>query len=254
MAIPKIIHQIWLQGYDNIPDKYKLNMKKTKDMNKDWNHVLWDDLKIINLLRENKEWIDTYYKLEYLHHKVDFSRYVILYKYGGIYIDMDAYTIKSLDGLLNKFRDYDLILSKSKNKTLIESYLICGRDTCLNNGIIISSKGSEKIKILIDSIIKNPKCDFLSIKQTCINSITGPKKITNVVYDNMNNKTKLLDPEYLEPCVNDKCELTENTYIVHKHALSWFPDIIVKWDYKEIFIVIIMLLFLYINLWYRKII
>ena len=40
--IPKIIHQIWLQGERDIPDKYKPDIKKLVELNRDFSYYLWD--------------------------------------------------------------------------------------------------------------------------------------------------------------------------------------------------------------------
>ena len=220
---PKIIHQIWLQGVENMPDKYKHNMEQNKKINSGWEYILWDDIKIINLLRENDKWINTYYILEYLHHKVDFARYIILYKFGGIYIDMDATTIKPINNIVNRFKQYDLIVSKV-NSNILENYIHCRYATCINNGIIIAKKNNFVLNKMIESIIENPKCDTLSTKITCIQSITGPSKFTKIIYENNNSKIKILEPEFLEPCILDSCNVTNNTHTIHKHEGSWYSN------------------------------
>ena len=45
--IPKIIHQIWLQGEENLSNINKDKIKKTKEINNDFNYMLWDEIKII---------------------------------------------------------------------------------------------------------------------------------------------------------------------------------------------------------------
>ena len=252
-SFPKIIHQIWLQGINHIPKEYKDNIKQNQQINPDWKYMLWDDIKIINLLRENKEWVNTYYQLEYLHHKVDFARYVILNRFGGAYIDMDARIIKPLNNIITHFKEYELIVSKV-NSNMIENYFHCQHSICINNGIIISKPNNIVIRKLIDSIIKNPKCNFLSTKITCIQSITGPAKFTRIIFKNKNNKIKILDSEYLEPCVLDVCNVTDNTHVIHKHAGSWYSStlrqlVIVYLRYKWLFyicaIIIIYIVIIY---------
>lgn len=252
-SFPKILHQIWLQGSGNIPEKYKENIQQNQKINPGWKYELWDDIKIINLLRENDEWINTYYQLEYLHHKVDFARYVILYKFGGAYVDMDAKIIKPLNNIINQFKDYDLIVSKV-NSNMIENYFHCQHSTCINNGIIIAKPDNIIMKKLIDSISKNPKCDILSTKITCIQAITGPSKFTKIIYKNKNNKIKVLDPEYLEPCVLDICNVTNNTHVIHRHEGSWYSSTLrqlavlylkYKWLFYICIIIIICIVIIY---------
>jgi len=250
---PHIIHQIWLQGQDNIPEKYHKNIEQNIKHQQSWEYILWDDIKIINLLRNQKEWIDTYYKLEYLHHKVDFARYIILYVYGGAYIDMDAKIIKPLDAITNQFNNYDLIISKV-NSNILENYIHCGYNTCFNNGILIAKKNNIILKKMIESVINEPKCSNLSTKITCIQTITGPRKFTKIIHDNMNNKIKILDPEYLEPCVLDVCTVTNNTHIIHNHEGTWYSsnlrDLAViylqnKWSFYFCFLIILIIFIKY---------
>lgn len=222
MVFQKIIHQIWLQGENNIPVKFRDNITKTKNLHKKWNYILWDDLKIIKLLRTNDKLLNTYYKLEYLHQKVDFARYVILYIYGGIYIDIDAYAIKSLDKLVDLHKKYKLIVSKLRINNFEK--LILGSE--INNGIIIAHKKSIVLLDLIKSIIETPHCKFYQNKIMCINSVTGPNRFSRIInkYVKYENEVLILDNDYFEPCNLDICKETKNTYIVHIHEGSWYSS------------------------------
>lgn len=231
--IPHIIHQIWIQGENNIPDKFKENVLKIKKMHLQWHYILWDDIAIINLLRNNKKLIDTYYKLDYLHQKVDFARYVILYLYGGIYIDMDAYTVKPLDSLFEKFKEYDLIVSKLDLNS-VENYVSCNHNECLNNGVIISKKNSKCMFNIIKHIMNNLKCEYKLTKSICINDTTGPKMFTTIINKfKHTEKVLILDYEWLEPCKSNSniCNDTENTYVKHEHELSWCSENMTLFNY-----------------------
>tara|TARA_B100000795_G_C22679668_1_gene391252 strand:- start:553 stop:741 length:189 start_codon:yes stop_codon:yes gene_type:complete len=48
----KIVHQIWFQGKDKIPEKYHNNLKKTKNTLKNWRHIIWDDESIQKELKK----------------------------------------------------------------------------------------------------------------------------------------------------------------------------------------------------------
>jgi len=220
MEIPKIIHQIWLQGEGEIPDKFKNNIDTIKKMHQSWKYILWDDIQIISLLRKKTKLIDTYYRLIYLHQKVDFARYVILYYHGGIYIDMDVQLIKSFEQLLNSYKNYDLVVSEI-NCNEFEGLIVCRKPKCINNGIIFSKPKIDIIKMIIKHIIKNPECKPYFNKQICIQETTGPALFSNIIYENLNNRIKILPPEYLEPCVFNICNTTANTVALHKHNISW---------------------------------
>ncbi len=144
---PKIIHQIWFQGADKIPDKYTKNIDTTRHNNQNFEYMLWDDEKIKNTLPEKHK--QKYESFKYMHQKIDFAKYVILNMFGGVYIDIDAYSIKSLEPLLLKYQKYDMVVSKM-DMNFIEKYVICRNKSFINNGIIISKKNIKSLNKLID--------------------------------------------------------------------------------------------------------
>lgn len=237
MPIPKIIHQIWFQGENNIPNKYLPYIKQLHEYHpstnnqsllddskqiSSWQYIFWDDIKIIKLLEQNKIWIDTYYKLTYLHQKVDYARYIILYLYGGIYIDMDVIIVKPLDSLLDELKDYDFVVSKI-NMGWFENMVCCGRSTCINNGIIMAEPKVAILEKIIDFVNQHSTCSSLT-KFGCINNTTGPKAFTNVILSHLNDKIKILEPEYLEPQVLGTGHITNNTYAIHEHDGTWLSQ------------------------------
>lgn len=250
MQFPRIIHQIWLQGTNLVPAKYFENIKSIKDLQPKWLYIIWDEEMIIRLIQHNKTWLKTYHSLKYLHQKVDYGRYIILYLYGGAYLDMDANSVKPLDSLINKYRDYDMIVSYiGINK--LDSTVTCQREKCINNGIIICKPYIDILKMIIDHIDRNNKCNNLMPKITCISKTTGPTMFTKVILDNINvSNIKILNSEYLEPCIYSKCNITKNTYTVHKHEGSWYSDKLKKLgiiyvNHKSIiYFIFIMLLFM----------
>lgn len=74
-----------------------------KKMNSEYSYYLYDDNDMDNFVNENfsGEIVECYNKLNIIVAKVDFWRYLVLYKYGGIYLDMDSNIEKSLNELIN---------------------------------------------------------------------------------------------------------------------------------------------------------
>lgn len=107
-GIPKIIHHIWIQGYENMDETDKNNVQNIKRLNPDWVHVLWNDDKI-RLLLESKypdilEFYDNVVNLpgsiNYLASKSDIARFVIMYEYGGCYMDVDVECVDNLNSIV----------------------------------------------------------------------------------------------------------------------------------------------------------
>lgn len=104
----KIIHNIWIQGYDNLPDQTKDNHIKIKKLNPDWEFIIWDNNMILELLEK-------YPKIKNIYKNVDkyygiinnddakshIAIYVILKEYGGLYYDLDFECIISFNELFD---------------------------------------------------------------------------------------------------------------------------------------------------------
>lgn len=219
MTLPRHIHQIWLQGEAFIPTSYQNNVASIKTLNPKFRYTLWDECAILNLpFLMQPTARATYYKFRYLHQKVDFARYCILFQFGGMYIDMDAECVQPLEPLFASCDGYDVVLSQV-NVDRFDQLFIWGTVPPLNNGVILCQRHSTNLHRLIDTIMALPACSTLALATTCISETTGPALFSRVFRtgDNM----CILPPEYLEPCAGLMCTVTANTYIVHRHALSW---------------------------------
>lgn len=225
--IPKIIHQIWMQGYDNISQENKKKIVNTKKIHLNWQYILWDENSIIELLNksENVKYKEKFNKFIYMHQRIDFAKIMILNEYGGIYIDMDCDVIKNLDDLFEKNKNYDFIISKISDKIdSVSNYLTCHKFfECYNNGIIISKPNIDVCKYLMDNFLS--ECHWNKSKLLCIQNTTGPPifntLIDKYITENKNNKLLILPYYYFEPCVGSKCNINSETYVVHKHELTW---------------------------------
>ena len=154
--------------------------------NKDFNYKLLTNNKIIKLIENDEEFpllLKAYNKLKPYAYKSDLIRYYILYKYGGIYIDIDFVSINEIKELYN---DYDLVVCKDIDANGI------------SNGFISSKKGNLFFKFVVEQLIDNLFNNNLNYESDL--EITGPlffgKCFTNYFninkpfcegYYNMNN-------------------------------------------------------------------
>jgi mannosyltransferase OCH1-like enzyme len=234
--IPKIIHQIWLQGEENVSPTVANNIKKIKEINNDFKYYLWDEIKILELVKKDDSLLKKYYGFIYLHQKVDFAKIVILKYYGGIYIDIDCDVVKNLNDIFIKYNKYDLIVSKLNDKIdLVSSLLTCHKKSnCYNNGVIIGKPNTPVLNYLIENF--KSQCSFYENKLLCIQNTTGPPIFNTLIdkyienYDLNKTKILILPFYYFEPCIGENCEITDETLIIHKHELSWLSE-----DQKKLF-------------------
>jgi len=87
-TLPKIIHQAWKN--DLLPERNKAWRSTWQRTFPHHQHILWTDEKIYRLLSEDFPWfLPIFNSLPKVIMKVDVARTFILYKYGGLYADMD---------------------------------------------------------------------------------------------------------------------------------------------------------------------
>ncbi len=131
--IPKIRHAIWVGGKP-LPKIYKELNKGWKKLNPDWQHMIWTDKQVKKLKLRNQA---AYDKTKDPVEKANILRYELLYKYGGLYVDMDSQCLKSFTDLHHLYTFYTGICP-----------LDC--DAILNNAVIACTPGHP----IMDACIK----------------------------------------------------------------------------------------------------
>lgn len=133
--VPFIIHQIYWNFTENplelikikeIPNDWKIMSNNTRNTYSNWEYKLWGYQDCVDLIKENySNLLDFWLSLSNIE-KCDLVRFMILYKYGGYYIDMD---IEIVNKCLENWKDHDIVLYN------VENYDIYS----LNNMYIISN-------------------------------------------------------------------------------------------------------------------
>ena len=106
-TIPKIIHYLWISNKDNyinveLPDKYTKFVNTWYKNNKDFEFKYWSGKHILNLITLNFPEYLIFYKSLSTISKCDFARFIIIYLFGGVYMDTDFFCKKNLAPLLNR--------------------------------------------------------------------------------------------------------------------------------------------------------
>jgi len=225
-SIPKILHNIWFQGCDAIPSKYINNVNGLKKNHKTWEYKCWNENRLRSeCLKYSKECLYTFDNYEHMHQKIDFGKYVILYNYGGAYVDIDCVSLKALDTLPG-FSTKDLIVSYNAANILENFVITYGMNyDSINNGVILSSPKNKYMYTIIQELMKIGNCQHSSMKSLCIHETTGPAMFTNIILNNFEKDPNILilDNVYLEPCFahDIQCKISSKSYINHVHEGSW---------------------------------
>jgi len=100
--IPKLFHFIWL-GSD-LPELTKNYINSFERHNPDYSIHIWNEKNTKEILEIHPQLLELYNKSKLFCQKADILRLIILYEFGGFYIDADVDCLKSFDTLLdNKF-------------------------------------------------------------------------------------------------------------------------------------------------------
>ena len=99
--IPKIIHQLW----DNpegkpVPIRFQILTESFKHFNPSWEYRLWGREEMQRLVEDSyPNFLPTYNGFKENILRWDSIRYMILHRYGGLYVDLDIECLKPLDNL-----------------------------------------------------------------------------------------------------------------------------------------------------------
>ncbi|MEP7195415.1 MAG: glycosyltransferase [Saprospiraceae bacterium] len=97
MAIPKTIFQTFKNA--QLPFLTRWHIKRMKNNNKEYDYQFYDDSRVDKFIEEGygQEVFQLFKKINIGAAKADFFRYAVLYKKGGIYLDIDSLLSKKLD-------------------------------------------------------------------------------------------------------------------------------------------------------------
>jgi inositol phosphorylceramide mannosyltransferase catalytic subunit len=94
--IPRIIHQIWL-GRAPVPHEFTTFSEGWRRLHPDWEYILWTDNGLPEIINEH-----VFEAVSSMAGKADVLRYELVWRYGGIYVDMDFECLRPIDVLLEE--------------------------------------------------------------------------------------------------------------------------------------------------------
>jgi mannosyltransferase OCH1-like enzyme len=149
MSIPKIIHHTY-KNHD-LPEIYKMCQHEIKRLHPDFEYRFYTDDDMDKLMKtEFPEYYDKFNELPRMIMKIDMFRYFLMYKYGGLYTDMDYLMFKPFDLLNEKV----VIPCNREDEN--------GNIICLGNCIFASQPNHPYWKSLMDTLftIDRTKLDY----------------------------------------------------------------------------------------------
>lgn len=215
--IPKIIHQIapidikkWHPLWKECQETWKLKFPRPEYKYKLWN----DEEDLENLIKNDFPFfLKIYKKYSRKIQRIDMARYFILYKYGGIYIDMDFYCYKNF---------YDK-LNKEKLNITCSPFIDIYKCEFLQNSLMASHKNNFIFLNIIDEAIRRHSQSALLDDD--ISKITGPELISDIYYKlqsffNPLNR-KLYNPILCKDYDNEELYNKNTCYCKHFGTGQW---------------------------------
>ena len=223
--IPKQIIQTWKTKILPSPIQYSIN--QMLQLNPSYTYRLFDDNDMKEYIKINFD-EDTnlaYSKLNVGAAKADFWRYLILYKEGGVYLDIDSILYNSLDKLIQN--EDTSIISRERNPDIFLQW-------CM-----IFEPMHPILKLTIDKCIYN----ILNETTTDIMYLTGPRvyseAINEFVLPYVGDKAYYQNDNILNEKLKDKCKFYDFDFprfcnwkhpyaeLLYNDILHWSKDKIV---------------------------
>ena len=171
--IPRNIFQAWHS--DNLPNSVKFCISNIQKCNPNFNYYLYNDEKCREFIKKHfsEDVLKTYDAIIPAAIKIDLWRYCVLYKYGGIYLDVKYFCVNGFN--------FNYLIDKEyfcKDFDKVGVY----------NAIIICKPNNNIMKKCIDEVVKNVSNKFYG------NSIfepSGPLMVKKFFTEDEFNKLKL---------------------------------------------------------------
>jgi mannosyltransferase OCH1-like enzyme len=158
--IPRLIHQT--AKTRDIPRKWREYQAKVQQLHPDWSYRLWTDEDNLAFVRtEFPEFLHTFQRLPKNIMRADVIRYLLLYKLGGLYLDLDYEMLKPFDLL-----EHEVVLPWERD------------GACVSNAFMAAAPGNRFFKMVIDDLAANPP---LNAGVAEVENSTGPKYLTKML-------------------------------------------------------------------------
>lgn len=228
-----MLHQIWWQGADRVPATYRAYAQRLQALNPEYSYMCWDQWSVERLLQSMGErYTRALRSCMYLHQKVDFARYCIVYMFGGISVDMDAKPLKPFGPLVRTVPEDTLGVSEFPMSTVEKTLFSGGHppSSWLNNATLIARRPKNRAcGILVDAVADRLRSSFwVGLPGWMAVAVsTGPLFFMHVFTHQIDpSLVHVIPHRYLEPCsgYHGSCVVPPDAVLYHKHDGTWLPE------------------------------
>lgn len=185
------------KSYDTIPLNLKLLVDKVREYNPNCNYIFFSDEDIICFISSIKElnesYYETFFNLEYKIQQLDFFRYLAIYYYGGVYLDLDVDIHMSFDDLDRTRCTFPNEMNNNSD-TILQNQ---GMNNLIGNYAFYAPKYHPFIKQIIDNIVTQRISDENIPKNynSYVYYTTGPVLVSQTYIDYKDkNAVNIIEP------------------------------------------------------------
>jgi hypothetical protein len=220
MAIPKIIHHSAPADQSKWHPFWKKCWMSWHQQFVGFEFVFWDDNDLDILIKNHyPEYLDYYNNLPFHIMRIDFARYCIMHRFGGIYADMDMFCYKNFYPELNNEIYFVESLYASDSEEKVQNSLMCSVPD--HKFFLLTMQQSVREFNNIPDNKKQLKIDQRNADLTL--KITGPLLLSKMVGENVNFNIGILPAEQYNNIVGsyDRSYKTK-----HVNTLHWGKEVI----------------------------
>lgn len=192
--IPKNIYQL-IADKNNIHPEFKKNIEYIKKTNPEWKHILYDDNDILIYIKNNypQYILDTYNRINinYGAARADFFRYLLLYKEGGVYLDIKSSMSYPLNHVIKENDEFIL----AHWPCVCHKNLLSNKFGEFQQWHIICKPHHPYLKAVIDNVVKNINnydLDTYGTGKLAVLKITGPIAYTESIKPILQNHNHVI--------------------------------------------------------------
>ena len=162
-VIPRILHQTF-HSKNNLPKEIRENISKITKSNPDWEYRIYDDDDMINFIMMNygPHVLNYFNRInpKYGAARADLFRYLLIYKCGGVYMDIKSTIDKPLNCVLNVDDLYLLSNWRDKEENKYSGWGFCPEVASIPNGEfqqwhVIAAPGHPFLNAVIENVLRN---------------------------------------------------------------------------------------------------
>jgi len=184
-----------------------MNITELKSRNPEYTYKLLDEESQLEFLRKNYpqkfEIIYRNFASGYDAAKMDFFRYLLMYKMGGVYLDIKSTFLRPLNEII---KPTDVFLVSKWDINPDSPYFNWGKHEDLPNGefingVIICERGSEILQHVISNVVHNVesyKPFQHGVGASAVHRLTGPVAYTRAIESINNEKPRFREINYFK--------------------------------------------------------